>query len=414
MPRRHRTAWAGGGVQTAAPRKIAAGGSVLFGFVGENEIFDDGFEFRPPPPIEDRLWRHPAEIGRVHVPAPPRALRRNPWALGFVSVVGSAVLAGSLMFTAGGIGDEPDQLALRPSASVIDAPIGSDALAGIVGVEVDVDRRGRTGNGMVLADGQHVITSLQLVRPAATDIGAAEVVVIDETGRRHTAQIVATDEHNDLAVIRAEAAMRPFPDTEAATPTVGDTLHLRGGGRGVGLRGWSAGVAGSGTTDPVADLVGVLGLDQGLPASASGAVALDDARRFVGLVSVDLASGRAGLRAAVVVPAARVRHAVDQFLASGTIVHGWLGVEASPGDATRQVALGEGPTVAEVVPASPAEIAGLQPGDVLLRVCGTEVASIDDVVTVMLVTEPGTVCAIDARRGGEPWHTDATVGARAA
>lgn len=384
--------------------------------MGENETFDDGFQFRPPPPIEDRLWRHPAEMGRVHVPAPPRALRRNPWALGFVSVVGSAVLAGSLMFTAGGIGDEPDQLALQPSASVIDAPIGSDALAGIVGVEVDTDRRGRTGNGMVLADGQHVITSLQLVRPAATDIGTAEVVVIDEAGRRHTAQIVATDEHNDLAVIRADATMRPYAPTDTATdtPVAGDALHLRGGGRGVGLRGWSATVAGPGTTAPVADLVGVLGLERGLQASATGAVALDDARRFVGLVSVDLGSGGTGPRAAVVVPAARVRHAVDQFLASGTIVHAWLGVEASPGDATRQVALGDGPTVAEVVPASPAEIAGLRPGDVLLRVCGTAVASIDDVVAVMLVTDPGTVCPIDARRGGEPWHADATVGARAA
>ena len=56
----------------------------------------------------------------------------------------------------------------------------------------------------------------------------------------------------------------------------------------------------------------------------------------------------------------------------------------------------------------------VEPGDVLLSVCGHEVDSIDDVLTEVLATPPGTRCALVISRAGERWQTAAVIGERAA
>ena len=139
---------------------IGCARSVLFATVGADEGFDDdGVEFRPPPALDDRLWRHPAEVAGMAALTTTRNARRSPWAVGFVSVVGSAVLAGSLMFTAGGIGNEPARLGLEPLATLVpDVGGPGTARAGIVTIEVDGPAASRLGTAMVLDDGVHVIT----------------------------------------------------------------------------------------------------------------------------------------------------------------------------------------------------------------------------------------------------------------
>ena len=56
----------------------------------------------------------------------------------------------------------------------------------------------------------------------------------------------------------------------------------------------------------------------------------------------------------------------------------------------------------------------LRSGDVLVRVCGHAVATIDDVLSQMLLTEPGARCALDLLRDGQAWQAEAVIGTRAA
>ncbi len=384
----------------------------------EDGYDDDSVAFRPPPPLDDRLWRHPAELSRGVVPPAPTALRRNPWALGLVTVVGGAVLAGSLLVTAGGIGDEPQRLGLRPLATLVANNVADNA-NGIVGVHTADTSEVRTGNGMVLGDGIHVVTSLQLVVPHDKGDLAPELRVIDEYGVAHRGEIVARDAFSDLAIIRTDGGLRrPRADRPEATLTPGAAITALGGGRGAGLRGWANEVdepdqslRGQGVK-----LVGVITLARSMPAVASGAVVLDSVGNFAGLVSVDLGDRAtvSGLTA-VIVPAERIRGAVEQYLRTGTITHGWLGVEApAPADTTRRVVLRSGAAVEDVVVGSPAGSAGVRAGDVLMRVCGHDVASIDDVLAQMLRIAPGTRCMLELVRDGAAWYAEAIVGERIA
>lgn len=382
----------------------------------EDGYDDDRVGFRPPPPLDDRLWRHPAEVSRVVAPPTPTAFRRSPWALGLVTVVGGAVLAGSLLLTAGGIGDEPQRLGLRPLATLVPNVAGN--ANGIVSIRTADTSDVRTGNGMVLGDGIHVVTSLQLVAPHENSDPAPELRVFDEQGVAHRGEVVARDAFSDLAIIRTDGGLRrPRADLPEATLTPGSAITALGGGRGAGLRGWANEVdepdrslRGHGV-----ELVGVITLARSMPAVASGAVVLDREGNFAGMVSVDLGGATTGGLTAVIVPAERIRRAVEQYLRTGTITHGWLGVEAPvPADTTRRVALRSGAAVEDVVVGSPAGSVGIRAGDVLMRVCGHEVASIDDVLAQMLRTAPGTRCMLELVRDGAAWYAEATVGERIA
>jgi S1-C subfamily serine protease len=326
------------------------------------------------------------------------------------------------MFTAGGIGDEPTRLGLRPLATLVTGLRGADPLTddsgtGLVAVDVHADSSTRSGNGIVLQDGVHIVTSLQLLRDV-TD-ASTSVVITDASGTSHGGALVARDEMNDLAIIRADGeALAPFPMGAAGALRTGSTVTGLGGGKGVGVRSWSNRVkrtSGPFRGDHV-DLIGVATLDTALPAMAAGAAAIDAQGNVVGMISVDLRTGAATTAAylpAAVVPIDRVLHAATQLLATGTIAHGWLGVEApSPADTMLAVAMRTGATVTDVVAASPAALAGVVAGDILLQVCGHDVTSVDDVLAVMLITQPGTDCTIDVLRDGARWSTSAHIGAR--
>jgi serine protease Do len=387
----------------------------------EDGFDDDGAEYRPPPALDDRLWRHPAEMGRVATPPSTVRVRRSPWALGFVSVVGSAVLAGSLMFTAGGIGDEPQRLDLHPLATLVAVSAG-DSSAGIVAIDVDSGTGVRHGNGMVLDDGVHIVTSLQLVPANATSSADNLTVrVVDNNGVTHQGAVVGRDAMNDLAIIRTDGgALQPWVGAAPAGVAAGDLITAYGGGSGAGLRSWRGTVRNvdAAMRNDTVELVGVALLTDLLPPAAAGAIVHDAKGNFLGLLSVDLptkATSSMATAAAAIVPASRVLAVTRQFLSGGKISHGWLGVEApAPAETTLSVSLHAGATVDEVVPESPAGTAGVQHGDVLLSVCGHPVDSIDEVLTQVLATAPGTVCPLVISRGGERWQTTAIIGERAA
>lgn len=431
--------------------------------VGAEGFDDDAGDYRPPPPIDDRLWRHPAEVGHLvgatGAAAPPpraalaarRSLRRSPIAVGFVSVVGGAVLAGSLMFTAGGLGDEPRRIGLAPFATLVPS---SGADTGIVSVTAAANDTERNATALVLDDGVHVVTSAQVVAgvpattaslpgpDAATPIPStaagmalgrspasttnatsprhAALRIVDEQGVVHAGDVVALDPANDLAIIRVDGTrLTPFDPHETLARAGTGELALLGGGYGAGQRRWRAEIAEHDAAyhgDNV-DHVGVSVLADPLPAAAAGAVAIDDAGRVVGVVSVDLrTTGAAATRlAAVVVPATRVWRTTEQFLTTGTVSHAWLGVEASPVlDNAVQMTRQRGAAVDHVVPDSPAGTAGVRAGDVITRVCGTRVGTIDDIVARLLEIAPGTVCDVELLRDGNPVRAELVLGSRAA
>ncbi len=103
-----------------------------------------------------------------------------------------------------------------------------------------------------------------------------------------------------------------------------------------------------------------------------------------------------------------------QLQATGRVTRGRLGVQiqALTPELAKSFGLTDtnGVLVALVEPRSPAEQAGLQPGDVILSFNGKPVKNANELPRVVAATKPGTSVTLDTWRGGKKLQVKATLG----
>lgn len=138
-----------------------------------------------------------------------------------------------------------------------------------------------------------------------------------------------------------------------------------------------------------------------------GAATLDTAGRVFGIVA-------AGPRRTVLaIPAATVTRSVDQLLAKGRIVRGYLGVEVDRAYLRdEQGRRRRGLLVAGVVPDGPAARAGMVVGDVLLNIDNADVRTRYDLLWLLGPESVGRQIVARGLRGGAPFEWRIEVGER--
>jgi serine protease Do len=114
------------------------------------------------------------------------------------------------------------------------------------------------------------------------------------------------------------------------------------------------------------------------------------------------------------IPSSMARRVVEGLIKNGKVVRGYLGVfprPLTPAQAQRQkLPDTRGTLVAEVPHGSPADRAGIKPGDVILRVNGQETPDPFSLRNLTASIEPGTEVAVDLVRDGEKQSIKAVIG----
>jgi serine protease DegS len=117
------------------------------------------------------------------------------------------------------------------------------------------------------------------------------------------------------------------------------------------------------------------------------------------------------------IPAYLVREVVPELDRSGHVRRGWLGVQFRPLslDGARDLGLALPGYVAidRVIAGGPAESAGLETDDVILRVDGQAVTDGQGLLMAVARLEPGTSAALEILRDGERAEVSVQVGERA-
>ena len=86
--------------------------------------------------------------------------------------------------------------------------------------------------------------------------------------------------------------------------------------------------------------------------------------------------------------------------------HAYLGLQTS------DTQNGEGAEIGEATPNGPAADAGLQAGDIVVKVDGQDVTGANDVAAAIEDNKPGDKVAVTVRRGGSEQTIDVTLGQR--
>jgi S1-C subfamily serine protease len=107
------------------------------------------------------------------------------------------------------------------------------------------------------------------------------------------------------------------------------------------------------------------------------------------------------------IPASVVRRVIDEIIEYGQVTRGWMGVELS--DVSLRLSTAEtlqpGARVSEVHRGSPAWMAGLQRGDVLVSADGREVESARELMQRIAGSEPGSDMELEVVRGNQLFTT---------
>jgi Do/DeqQ family serine protease len=213
---------------------------------------------------------------------------------------------------------------------------------------------------------------------------ADEVTVTLADGRVLNAEIVGRDPDTDVAVLKVPAArLSALPLANSDRLRVGDFVVAIGNPFGLGQTVTSGIVSALGRS-------GLRGLgyqnfiqtDASINPGNSGGALVNLRGELVGINTAIFSPSGGNVGIGFAIPANLARNVMNQLLAFGEVQRGSLGVQAQNLDARLARALGlaegRGAVITQVVPDSPAERAGLKPGDVITQIADKPIGSADD------------------------------------
>ena len=108
---------------------------------------------------------------------------------------------------------------------------------------------------------------------------------------------------------------------------------------------------------------------------------------------------------------------LDQLIATGSVTRGWLGVQVA--DVTPQTAENyeidpeqPGALIVHVFPGDPADVAGIEKGDLIVRIGETPIKSADDLVSTIARLGANVAVEMELVRGEETMVVEVTLGKR--
>ena len=235
-------------------------------------------------------------------------------------------------------------------------------------------------SGVIIAPDGYVVTNSHVVE------GASDMTVTLADGTSYTAEVVGQDSATDLALLRVPGYGLPIAH-------LGDSEELRVGQVAIAI-GNPLGFQSTVTTGVISALgrslrsrsgrliENIIQTDAALNPGSSGGPLVDSRGLVVG---INTAIIRFAQGICFAIPVNTVRWVVGLLIREGKVPRGYLGIAGQrmplPIKLVRQLGLRQetGVQVVDVIRDSPAHIAGLQEGDIIISLGGASVAGVDDI-----------------------------------
>ncbi|MET1116638.1 MAG: Do family serine endopeptidase [Comamonas sp.] len=253
------------------------------------------------------------------------------------------------------------------------------------------------GSGFILTQDGYVMTNAHVIE------GASEVIVTLTDKREFKAKVIGSDKRTDVAVVKIEA--RGLPAVK-----VGDVNRLKVGewvmaiGSPFGLENSvTAGIVSAKQRD-TGEYIPFIQTDVAINPGNSGGPLINLRGEVVGINSQIYSRSGGFMGISFAIPMDEAIRVSDQLRASGRVTRGRIGVQigAVTKDVAESIGLGkpQGALVSAVEAGSPAEKAGIEPGDVITRYEGKPIEKFGDLPRMVGNTKPGSKSAITVFRRG--------------
>lgn len=265
------------------------------------------------------------------------------------------------------------------------------------------------GSGFIISDDGYILTNHHVIKDA-------EQVIVRLSDRRELeAEVVGSDPRSDVALLKVAGENLPFVKIGASNELEPGEWVLAIGSPFGFDHSVTAGIV-SATERSLANdtYVPFIQTDVAINPGNSGGPLFNLAGEVVGINSqiYTRSGGFMGLSFAIPIDVAM--EVSEQIKGQGFVTRGWLGVVIQEVSRDLAESFGlpkpSGALVVKVMADSPAQAAGLQEGDVIVRFEGQEINLSSDLPHHVGRVRPGQSASIDLIRAGEALTLNATIG----
>ncbi len=278
--------------------------------------------------------------------------------------------------------------------------------------EDEAQRAFGLGSGVIISPRGYILTNQHVVE------AADEIEVALSDGKKLAAKVVGNDPETDLAVLHVDAQNLPAITLgQAENLKVGDVVLAIGNPLGVGQTVTMGIISALHRTGlRINTFENFIQTDAAINQGNSGGALVDASGNLVGINTAILSQSGGSIGIGFAIPVSIAKQVMEQLIETGAVTRGWVGVELQ--EITPELAESfkagttAGVLVAGVQRGSPADRAGVKPGDIILAVDGTQATDPDSMRGLIVALVPGRETKLRLRRGTREFELPITIGKR--
>ncbi len=266
-------------------------------------------------------------------------------------------------------------------------------------LDLEDDEFSDIGSGVIMSKDGYILTNAHVVE------GANIIEVTLSDGRSTHAKVIGVDSDTDLAVLKIDVPDLPaitLGDSDALQ--VGDSVLAIGNPFSVGQTVTSGIVSALNRNQlGLSTFENFIQTDAAINPGNSGGALVDIHGHLIGINTAIYTRSGGYMGIGFATPSNTAKHVLTSIIQNGYVARGWIGValaDLTPAMANSMGLSKGGAVVQSVLEKSPAALAGLTSGDVIVAVAGKTVYSVQELMDTVSRLQPGTATTLEYLRQG--------------
>lgn len=268
------------------------------------------------------------------------------------------------------------------------------------------------GSGVIVSEQGYIATNNHVIE------GADEITVALNDGRTAIARIIGTDPDTDIAILHIQLEqLHSIIFGDSNTLRVGDVVLAIGNPFGVGQTVTQGIVSATGRNQlGLSTFENFIQTDAAINPGNSGGALINSRGELIGINTAIYSRSGGSQGIGFAIPTSLAQNVLTQLIEQGLVTRSWLGIDTQPLTAELAESFGlestQGMIISGVLPNGPADLAGLQSGDIVTHINDTQIIHASDALNLISQFKPGTTISLKLMRNGQELSLSATVGTR--
>jgi len=268
------------------------------------------------------------------------------------------------------------------------------------------------GSGFIISKDGYILTNNHVA-------GDADKITVKlKDGRKFQAKLIGSDPKTEIALIKIEGDNFPYIELgDSSELEIGEWVIAIGNPFGLAETLTVGVVSAVGRSNVgITDYEDFIQTDAAINPGNSGGPLLNIEGKAVGINTAIYTRSGGYMGIGFAVPINMAKQIVNQLKEKGSVIRGFLGVQLNPQDVDEDMAKSfgmdesGGVLIAEVIPGSAAEKAGLQSGDIIVEMNGEKVKDNKSFRNAIAMMAPGTKVKFTIFRDGKKMNINAVIG----